>query len=451
MPKRAKNLSPREIKKLVSTKTGLHAVGHITGLCIFINKYHQAKWKYRYTINGETKLLTIGDYDGMDLNTAKKHAAEWQAVRMKGFDPMEVKRENEAKTKARLQKERQDRVAEKPKHKFCDVADECIKYLAVNGNFVNNRRGEQTMRNYLEQNAYARLKYSDIAKIAPADIKKVLDPVYQDKPALCAKLIRYLKQVFDYALSQHYRSDPNPVDMKGPLGVLLKPMKNGVKQSQHYPCLDYHEMPEFFKELWERRDTIGSQAFMVAILTASRSQPIRNMKRDQVDLKDGIWTIPPEFNKVKKHDAENVVLLNPQAVYLLNMVEHSDSLFFPSKNFKPLSDAVFGKIIDLVNENRKELGLPKFVDKNILDPDGKPCRITQHGTSRATFRNWTNSDELGNNRKFDSQAAEFCLLHGSKDPLKGAYNREKLMKERRLIMDEWGKYCCKLIPELADL
>ncbi len=59
------------------------------------------------------------------------------------------------------------------------------------------------------------------------------------------------------------------------------------------------------------------------------------------------------------------------------------------------------------------------------------CIITVHGTARATFRTWAKDDELGNNRKFDQEAVELCLLHSKNDAYNGAYDRAKLEKERR--------------------
>ena len=91
-----------------------------------------------------------------------------------------------------------------------------------------------------------------------------------------------------------------------------------------------------------------------------------------------------------------------------------------------------------------------FTDPNIPDENGQPSYITQHGTARATFKTWAKSDELGNNRKFFDEAVELCLLHIRKDPLKGAYDRSKLEKERQKIMNAWGLFCCSKIPELLN-
>ena len=82
-----------------------------------------------------------------------------------------------------------------------------------------------------------------------------------------------------------------------------------------------------------------------------------------------------------------------------------------------------------------------WIDPEKSAREGKICPITLHGTCRATFRTWAKDDELGNNRRFDQQAVEMCLLHAKNDAYNGAYDRAPLAKERRQIMEAWGKYC----------
>lgn len=85
-----------------------------------------------------------------------------------------------------------------------------------------------------------------------------------------------------------------------------------------------------------------------------------------------------------------------------------------------------------------------WVDPHITTAQGHPAVITLHGTARASFRTWAKDDVLGNNRRFDQEAVELCLLHSKKDIYRGAYDRAKLEGERRQIMAAWGEYCFSL-------
>ena len=83
-----------------------------------------------------------------------------------------------------------------------------------------------------------------------------------------------------------------------------------------------------------------------------------------------------------------------------------------------------------------------WVDPETMDrKTNKPSSITLHGTARASFRTWAKSDSLGNNRLFDQEAVDLCLLHSKNDAYNGAYDRSKLLRERRMIMQAWGDYC----------
>ena len=73
-----------------------------------------------------------------------------------------------------------------------------------------------------------------------------------------------------------------------------------------------------------------------------------------------------------------------------------------------------------------------------------------HGTARAGFRTWAKDDVLGNNIKFDQEAVEKCLLHSTKDMYHGAYDRAEFIAERKLIMEEWGKFCTSKLTSLHE-
>lgn len=59
-----------------------------------------------------------------------------------------------------------------------------------------------------------------------------------------------------------------------------------------------------------------------------------------------------------------------------------------------------------------------WIDPDAVGSNGKPAVTTLHGTARATFRTWAKDDKSGNNRKFDQEAVEMCLLHSRRDMYK---------------------------------
>ena len=63
---------------------------------------------------------------------------------------------------------------------------------------------------------------------------------------------------------------------------------------------------------------------------------------------------------------------------------------------------------------------------------------------------FTKDDETGNNRKFDQEAVELCLLHSKNDAYNGAYDRAPLTKERQKIMQAWGEYCWSKVSTVEN-
>ena len=60
--------------------------------------------------------------------------------------------------------------------------------------------------------------------------------------------------------------------------------------------------------------------------------------------------------------------------------------------------------------------------------------------------------EIGVNTQKHTQRAvstSKIMQHSKKDAYQGAYDRAKLPKERKKIMEAWGKYCYSLMREKA--
>ena len=80
-----------------------------------------------------------------------------------------------------------------------------------------------------------------------------------------------------------------------------------------------------------------------------------------------------------------------------------------------------------------------WIDPIQSEAEGKPVKVTQHGTARATFKTWTRTGK--NLKRFDTDAVEMCLAHKVNDKYNGAYDRASLMEERRRVMEAWGEFC----------
>lgn len=91
MPKRAKELSAIEVKRLLKTP-GKHAVGGVAGLLLAVSD-NAASWKLRVTVGARRREMGLGGYPTVSLARAREKAREQVDKISDGIDPIEEKRE----------------------------------------------------------------------------------------------------------------------------------------------------------------------------------------------------------------------------------------------------------------------------------------------------------------------------------------------------------------------
>ena len=364
--------------QLKNLKNGIHNVGGVKGL-YFKKTDTQTRFFLRYSDVSGRHDFSLGSYPQLSLSQARKLAFEtWQQIDS-GKDPIR-EREEERKNKQRAAEE---------------------KRLAI------------------------------------------LEPIWQTKPSTAKKVKTYLRQIFQWAIALKKRKDKeNPAQMDGTLGVLMEPLQKNKKEKQNYASCPVKDIPQLMSEI-HSYNSISARACEFSILTATRSKAVRFAQWNEFDLEKGIWVIPMEHDKIKIPNRDRTIFLSEQALSLLKNLPrfNSTELVFPSNRGSHLSDCGINMFLRGLHEKKFTEDGIGWIDPHKTKKTGKSCIITVHGTARATFRTWAKDDELGNNRKFDQEAVELCLLHSKNDAYNGAYDRAKLEKERRFVMDCWGKYC----------
>lgn len=259
----------------------------------------------------------------------------------------------------------------------------------------------------LETYAFPNLGQMQVAQVTTADVIAVLKPIWSDKPETANRLRQRIEAVLDYASALGIRTGDNPARWRGHLDHLLpKPTK--VKAVKHHPALPHAEIATFMDDL-SARTGVATRALTFTILTAARSGETRGMTWDEVDLENGIWTIPAARMKAAK---EHRVPLTPAAGACLGPRGEDTALVFESetKPGKPISDMSMTAVLRRMGRSD----------------------ITVHGF-RSTFRDWA-----GETTGFPREVIEAALAHGIKDKAEAAYARSDLFDKRRKLMDAWA-------------
>lgn len=216
--------------------------------------------------------------------------------------------------------------------------------------------------------------------------------------------------VLNHACAQGWREAEAP---ERSASTLLKPIKQATKG--HFPAMPYKDVPAFIAKVKSGKSTIGRNALLLVILTASRFQEVAVAKRGEFDMSAGVWTRPAERMKTRKRHR---VPLSAQAMAIVQAAldkvgPEPNALLFPGMKGQQMSDMTLGKVV-------KTNGGEGF---------------TTHGF-RSSFRDW--AAENG----FPGDWAESALAHDVKNPVEAAYKRTDFFEQRRGMMEAWAVAVC---------
>ena len=368
------------------------------GLYLQVSNNMTKTWVFRYKYNGKSRRMGLGSVQVISLQAARKRALKLRVDLTNGNDPLDKK--NKAKEDQR--KKEAKRVL------FKDYAEEYIKDRDPSW---TNKKHKSQWRNTLAMYAYPVFGNTPIADIDTLLICEVLKPIWNTKTETATRVRQRIEAILDAATTIDLREGPNPARWKGHLDKLFaKPSK--VMKKKHHSSLPFNEVSAFIVKLQEHK-FISPKALEFLILTASRTSEVIGMKWEEVLFNKKLWVIPAERMKAGR---EHVVPLSKRAIEILGemkQIEVSEYVFnSPLEGGKPLSNMAMLVLL------QKRMGYKG---------------ITVHGF-RSTFRDWV-SEETNH----QGEVAEMALAHTVRG-VEGDYRRGNLLKKRRDLMDDWGKF-----------
>ena len=380
-------------------------------------------------------------FGSVSLKEAKERAREARKLIDEGKNPKEIRRAEQERNKAieeALIKEQ-----EKKQNTLRRVSELCFYEYQSKGIWRGKDKGQHEI-NRFNSAILPELVDIPITEITHKTLFEHFKHYWKETPNQADKVHRRLNLVFNWAIAQGtFHLETNPADIKGPFGILVKPLTLARPKKKNYPAPDYHRIGELLKECLEAT-SMSSRAFVFQVLTATRGEAVRTLRWDDIDFDNAVAIIRPENDKASKEfgasNRPREVYLSRQAITLLNSIPRLGEFVFIGMGAfgKPLGEGATEQFLKGIHVIKLSMDGQGWGDKNVLNKKGQPSRITPHGTARATFRTW--AEESHKHEK----ASELCLLHLPKDIYGGAYKRGLFEKERREIMQEWGDFCISL-------
>jgi len=394
MARAINKLTPKTVAAL--SKTGNFSDGG--GLYLQISAYGSKNWVFRFTLHGRKREMGLGSLNTITLAEARQAAVDCRKQLREGIDPIEQR-------KATLQ------VAKLANTKTMTF-DEC------SAAFIEAKQGEWKNPKHRQQwtNTLATYASPVIGKLSVADVDtglvlKILEPLWETKTETASRLRGRIESVLSWATTRKYREGENPARWRGHLDTLLaNPSK--IKKEVHHAALPYKDLPKFMRKLREHTGA-AARALEFAILTAARSGEVLGARWDEIDLEEGIWTIPTGRMKVRRE--HRVPLSDAATAVIAKMQSEVQSTYvFPgTKEDKPLSNMAM-----LMTLRRLNTG-----------------DLTTHGF-RSTFRDWASETTA-----YPHEVCEMALAHTITNKAEAAYRRGDLFDKRRRLMQDWASYC----------
>lgn len=285
------------------------------GLLLRVSDTGRKAWTLRYrTEDGEQRRFSLGLYPDVSLSEARKRCAQTRLQANDGRDPAGEKRRKKIERR------------EAEIKTFKDLGD---AYFAATDSGEWMPRGRRKRESTIAQEKWLWAKHIEptlgdhrVENVTSSAIKALLRAlVRKGHDTLSNRVRAQIRQMFNYAIAELEIVAANPVS---------KVKAQGEEKSGERVLRD-EEIVAVWTAITDPTNLVSVKnarrankrvyvsepvaiALKLLLLTLQRRHEVAEMKRADVDLKQGVWTIP---GSVTKNSRSTVVPLAPAAVALI--------------------------------------------------------------------------------------------------------------------------------------
>jgi len=307
---------PREKTFLLTDGRGLNLIIYPDG---------RKGWRYRYyRPNGKRNMISLGSFPDVSLASARIKVSEMRQLLQKGIDPAEQRKKKKEKLHQHYQ------------NTFLKLAQEWHENASKRWK-TSSKRAKLSW-SALEHHVFPFVGNHPISEITPLKWIEVLKKLEaQGKHEQKRRIHSFCRDIYRLAIVTN-RATINPLT---DIHVAL----NKAPASKSFAHVAPAELPSLFRAVSQYSgNLIVRCALLLQWYTAVRPGELRWARWEEINVKDAIWTIPPERMKMGKR---HFVPLPEQAVTVLTTLQRMTGrypLLFPGRNtsLKPISDMTLG-------------------------------------------------------------------------------------------------------------
>jgi integrase len=384
----------------------------VPGLAVRLRAGGKKSWVFQYRAGTKQRRMSLGSATALTAHEARKRASILHAEVKLGHDPAGAKSEARARASE--------------------------TFAAVLPLFLARQKERLRPRAFVEVarhlNTHAkRLHHIPLAEVARRDVAAVLTAVAAQLSGASANRVRTsLSSFFSWCIREGLL-DSNPAAWT----------ERREEDARNRLLAD-----EEVREIWASlRDDAYGAIIRLLTLTGARREEIGALRWSEVDLDDGLITLPAE--RVKSHRAHEIVLSAP-ALAILRARPH---LTWPDGS---PCDLVFGRGARGFSD---WVGSKADLDKRILA--ARQAAAKQAGADIAkvgAMPAWTLHDfrrlistTMHERLGIAPHIVESILGHvGHQAGTPGRYNLSLYREEKRRALQRWGEYVCALVEGRQD-
>jgi len=381
--------------KNAKPKPKLYRLTDGAGMYLLIKPSGKKYWRLDYALHGKRKTYAIGSYPQISLKDARVKREEAKQLITDGVDPVQSR-----------QQAKHDRTVSAG-NIFEAIAEEWF----VKQDWTQGHR--RTVRSRLDRDVIPWMGQRPINEITAPEILRVLRRI-ESRGAIetTHRCKTICSQVFRYAIASGL-ADQDPTIS---LSNALKTHKS-VKMAA---ITDPEKAGGLMRAIrCYQGDIITRCALVLSALTFVRPGELRHAEWQEIIWIKKEWVIPGAKMKMRK---DHTIPLSEQALSVLREIHQltkNGKYVFPSlrSNSRPMSENTVLAALRRMGYSKEEM--------------------TPHG-----FRSMAST--LLHENGFNHEAIELQLAHSRKDTVSAAYDRSRLMPERRQMMQWWSDYLVQL-------